>query len=49
MVEVYAHFLGFLWLLAVALFLETELQLPAKLKKIVVSTEMLGRGSLPPN
>jgi len=33
MVEVYAHFLGFLWLLALALFLEIELQLLAKLKK----------------
>lgn len=31
--EVYVHFLGFLWLLAVALFLEIELQLLAKLKK----------------
>lgn len=47
MVEVYVHFLGFLWLLAVALFLEIELQLLAKLKKIVVSTEILARGLLP--
>lgn len=49
MVEVYVHFLGFLWLLAVALFLEIELQLLAKLKEIVVSTEMLKRGLLPPS
>lgn len=47
MVEVYVHFLGFLWLLAAALFLEIELQLLAKLKKRVVSTEMLERGLLP--
>lgn len=49
MVEVYVHFLGFLWLLAVALFLEIELQLLAKLKEIVVSTEMLERGLFPPS
>lgn len=48
MVEVYAHSPGFLWLLAVVLFLEIEFQLLAKLKKIAASTEMPERGLLIP-
>lgn len=48
MVEVCVHSPGFLWLLAVVLFLEIEFQLLVKLKKIAASTEMPQRGLLPP-